>query len=114
MKKVLLLSVSLVLVAGCNMFSAKVPTTKFTVYLGGHKATFEGPKNTDLTKLMFQTQTNGSLLFSVDHVSATNDAVVIDKSAAGQVAIMNAYSAMASQLIADGAKIAGQAAGAAK
>lgn len=95
------------------MFSPSVPTTKVTVYLGGHKASFEGPKNTDATNIKFLCETNGTLQFSIDHLSATNDPVVIDKAAAGQVAIMGAYTTMASQLIADGAKVAGQVAGAA-
>lgn len=113
MKRLTLPLIALLACSGCAAFRPAVPTTKFTVWLGNHKASFSGPKNTDASKLLFEVATNGTMRFSVDHLSATNDANVIDKAAAGQAALIQATGNAIAQGVQAGAAAAGAALGAA-
>ena len=103
MKKSILLSlISLSLFAGCSA----VPQSKIKFVIGNTK--FDGyfPKQFVATNIVARVNTNGIAEFTVGYMESKNDPAVIDKAAAGQVAVINATSALISNGIQAGIQAA--------
>lgn len=104
MKNLLILPLlfSLLLVNGCM----GVPSNRITIKAPTGSYHITTPKNVAIEKFSATVQTNGLLQITFDKWSSTNDALVIDKAAAGDALRINALSALVDSGIATGIKAA--------
>lgn len=98
------------LLTGC---SGIVPSTKLSATVAGQKFTLTNPKNTSISGVICEVETNGTARLSISSLSSTNDSQVIDKSYAGQALVVKTVSDGVAQAFEAGAKMAGAGAGAA-
>lgn len=87
--------------AGCG-----VPRTRVNFNIGATHFTGTFPKQFVATNIVAEIDTNGLARFSVGYMESKNDAAVIDKAAAGDVARINATAAAALQLMGATAQLA--------
>lgn len=94
--RVLVVALLAILVAGCS----SVPTNHIAVD-GGKlgKWVIDTPKNVAISDFKVQINTNGVFTLEFKRWSSTNDPVVIDKAAAGDVAKINAMSDLVGQAV---------------
>ena len=88
-KSIILLTVlaigTIAAVSGCG-----VPRTHLSVTIGKARFGWDCPKQFVATNIVAEINTNGTASFTVGYLESKNDAVVIDKAAAGDVARLNA------------------------
>lgn len=88
-KQVILLLVLSLSLVGC--IGVQVPANRITIKTLRGSYDIYTPKNVSISKFIASVDTNGVLQVNFDKWTATNDPLVIDRAAAGQVAIINAY-----------------------
>lgn len=85
-----------VLLSGCAI---GVPANKINIVTPQGSYNIFTPKNVTITKFQAAVDTNGVVRVLFDSWISVNDPLVIDKSAAGQVAMINAWSGLLNQAV---------------
>ena len=116
MLKSLLIVLTLGIIAhactGCaTKVADAVPQTTFSVFLGGHPATFSGPKDMAANSIVFSSNSNGVQL-SIKGLKASTNPDSISAAAAGQVAIETAHGQNIIAALKEGANLSGTILGA--
>jgi hypothetical protein len=101
------------LLCGCSMLQAPVPTTKFSAKFAGQTFEWENPKNTSMTNILMEVSTNGTARLSIGAVTSANDAGVISNSYLGQAMVLHEAGVQMNQAFQNGAAAAGAVIGAA-
>lgn len=117
MKKLTTLS-TLVLLAVMTMgfgscSTIKVPANSVAFESPYGKLTMTNPQNTDMTNVVISIGTNGTVTAKIGSLHTVNNPDVIDKTAAGEVAKINALGTQFRETLKAGAEAAGAGAGAA-
>lgn len=100
---------------GCSIFKQPVPTTSIRGTIAGQTFRLDNPKDTVLTNLVVEVNTNGVAKLSLGYLSSANNSNVIGAATTGQAETINALGTQILNGINAGAMIAGKvAAGAVK
>ena len=83
-----------------------VPKTHMHAKIGNTDFDWTCPKQFSATNLVAEVQTNGTARLLVGGIQSVNDPVVIDKSAAGDVARINAVRSLMNDVFQNGASLA--------
>lgn len=86
----------LALLSGC---ASPVPANKINIVTPLGSYNIFTPKNVAIVKFKAAVDTNGVVEVTFDSWNSTNDPLVIDKAAAGQVSIINAWSSLLNQAV---------------
>lgn len=86
----------LVLLCGCV---STVPANRITIKAPQGSYDILTPKNVTISNFSAKVETNGVLNITFASWTSTNDAGVIDKASAGQVAIINAWRGLLDQAV---------------
>ncbi len=114
MKNTILILLSIVLLStGCKAFKINVPANEVTFVTDHGRLTLKHPHNTAMTNVFVQIATNGTVTARIGALLTVNDPNVIDKTAAGEVAKINALGTQIREGVKAGLEATGSAAGAA-
>jgi len=99
-----------VIFAGCGL--TPVPRTTFKASIGGQEFAYSNPKQAIASNIVFEVvSTNGAKAsMTIGSLSSVNDPAVVDKSYAGQAAVINALGTQFNNALQTGAALAGSAA----
>ena len=100
----------LALCSGCSMFQPAVPTTVIAGNIGNQAFSLKNPKNTEITKLSFKVETNGTAELSFDSLKSVNDSNIISAGYAGQASVVTTTGDAVLKAVQAGASMAAQAA----
>ncbi len=112
MKNILAL-VLLVTCAGCSAFKINVPANELVFKSANGSLSLKHPQNTDMGDVLIRIETNGAVEAKIGTLHTVNSPEVIDKTAAGEVAKINALGEQVREAVKAGAEAMGAGAGAA-
>lgn len=84
----------LLALCGCLRGGSGVPANRITLKTPRGSYDILTPKNVAISNFKASVDTNGAVQIAFEKWSSTNDPLVIDKAAAGQAAIVNAWSGL--------------------
>lgn len=98
----------LALFTGCSVFHSPVPESKLCGTIGGQKFQINNPKDTTITNLVIEVNTNGQAKLSMGFFSSSNNSNVIASATSGQAETINAMGTALVNAVNAGAQVAGK------
>src|SRR5438105_14813252 len=89
----------LAFLCGCSLLQNSVPANRIRLVTPQGSYDIHTPKNVAINNFLATVESNGVLRVSFTNWVSTNDPLVIDKAAAGQVAIINAWNGLVSSAV---------------
>ena len=97
--------------SGCSVFHSPVPSSELKGTIAGQQFKLSNPKDTVITNLVIEVNTNGMAKMSLGYLASSNNSNVIGTATAGQAETINAMGNALVNAVNAGAQVAGTVAG---